>query len=53
MAIGSGEANRDYLARLASSQHASIFAKSGELVRTFDHIARMIAEGGRGLRLLT
>ncbi len=53
VAIGTGEANRDYLARLASSQNASIFAKSGELVRTFDHIARMIAEGGRGLRLLS
>ncbi len=53
VAIGTGDADRDYLGRLASSEHASIFARSGELVQTFGHIARMIAEGGRALRVLT
>jgi molecular chaperone DnaK len=53
VAIGTGDADRDYLRRLASSQHASIFARSGELVQTFGHIARVIAEGGRGLRVLS
>ena len=52
VAIGTGDADRDYLGRLASSEHASIFARSGELVQTFGHIARMIAEGGRALRVL-
>ena len=41
-----GDADRDYLRRLASSEQASIFARSGELVQTFGHIARVIAEGG-------
>ena len=53
VAIGTGDADRDYLSRLASSEHASIFARSGELVQTFGHIARMIAEGGRALRVLS
>jgi Mg-chelatase subunit ChlD len=53
VAIGMGDADRDYLRRLASSDQASIFAGSGELVRTFGHIARVIAEGGRGLRVLS
>jgi molecular chaperone DnaK (HSP70) len=53
VAIGTGAADREYLGRLASSEHASIFARSGELVQTFGHIARMIAEGGRGLRVLS
>ncbi len=53
VAIGTGDADRDYLGRLASSERASIFARSGELVQTFGHIARMIAEGGRGLRVLS
>ncbi len=52
VAIGTGDADRDYLRRLASSEQASIFAKSGELVGTFGHIARVIAEGGRALRVL-
>jgi molecular chaperone DnaK len=52
VAIGTGGADRDYLRRLASSEQASIFAKSGELVGTFGHIARVIAEGGRALRVL-
>ena len=53
VAIGTGDADRDYLRRLASSEQASIFAASGELVHTFGHIARVIAEGGRGLRILS
>jgi molecular chaperone DnaK (HSP70) len=53
VAIGTGDADRDYLRRLASSEQASIFAKSGELVQTFGHIARVIAEGGRGLRVIS
>jgi molecular chaperone DnaK len=52
VAIGTGDADRDYLRRLASSDQASIFARSGELVQAFGHIARVIAEGGRGLRVL-
>jgi Mg-chelatase subunit ChlD len=53
VAIGTGDADRDYLRRLASSEQASIFARSGELVQTFGHIARVIAEGGRGLRVIS
>jgi hypothetical protein len=53
VAIGTGEADRDYLRRLASSEQASIFARSGELVQTFGHIARVIAEGGRALRIVS
>jgi Mg-chelatase subunit ChlD len=53
VAIGTGAADRDYLSRLASSEHGSIFARQGELVQTFGHIARMIAEGGRGLRVMS
>jgi molecular chaperone DnaK len=53
VAIGMGDADRDYLRRLASSEQASIFARSGELVQTFGHIARVIAEGGRALRVLS
>ena len=52
VAIGTGDADRDYLRRLASSEQASIFAKSGELVGTFGHIARVIAEGGAPARLV-
>jgi molecular chaperone DnaK len=53
VAIGTGDADRDYLRRLASSEQASIFARSGELVHAFGHIARVISEGGRGLRVLS
>jgi molecular chaperone DnaK len=53
VAIGTGAADREYLSRLASSEHGSIFARSGELVQTFGHIARMIAERGRALRMLS
>jgi molecular chaperone DnaK len=53
VAIGMGDADRDYLCRLASSEQASIFARSGELVQTFGHIARVIAEGGRALRVVS
>jgi len=52
VAIGTGDADREYLRRLASSEQGSIFAKSGELVQTFGHIARVIAEGGRALRVI-
>jgi molecular chaperone DnaK (HSP70) len=53
VAIGTGDADREYLRRLASSDQASIFARSGELVQAFGHIARVIAEGGRALRVLS
>ncbi len=49
--IGMGDADRDYLRRLASSDQASIFARKGELVGAFGHIAQVISEGGRGLRV--
>jgi Mg-chelatase subunit ChlD len=53
VAIGMGDADRDYLRRLASTEEGSIFANAGELVQTFGHIARVISEGGRTLRKLT
>ncbi|MBX6313290.1 MAG: Hsp70 family protein [Isosphaeraceae bacterium] len=52
VAIGMGEADREYLKRLASTEEGSIFARQGELVQTFGHIARVIAQGGRALRKL-
>ncbi|ADV61630.1 Heat shock protein 70 [Isosphaera pallida ATCC 43644] len=52
VAIGTGEADQAYLDRIASTQAGSIFARKGELVRAFGHIARVIAEGGRSLRKL-
>jgi molecular chaperone DnaK len=52
VAIGMGDADSDYLRRLASTEAGSIFAHAGELVRAFGHIARVINEGGRGLRTL-
>lgn len=52
VAIGTGEADLAYLRRLASTEAGSIFARQGELVQTFGHIARVIAEGGRALRRL-
>ncbi len=52
VAIGTGLADRDYLRRLASTEEGSIFAKQGELVQTFGHIARVLHEGGRGLRVI-
>ena len=48
-----GDADRDYLRRLASTEQGSIFAHAGELVQAFGHIARVIAEGGRALRKLS
>ena len=50
VAIGTGAADREYLRKLASTEAGSIFAGLGELVSTFGHIARLISEGGRGLR---
>ena len=52
VAIGTGDADLAYLRRLSSTEAGSIFAARGELVGAFGHIARMIAEGGRGLRKL-
>ncbi len=52
VAIGTGDADLGYLQRLASTEAGSIFAKEGELVGAFGHIARMIAQGGRALRKL-
>ena len=52
VAIGIALADVDYLRRLASTEAGTIFAKQGELVETFGHIAKMIAEGGRGLRIV-
>ncbi len=52
VAIGIGDADLAYLRRLASTEEGSIFAQRGELVGAFGHIARIIAEGGRGLRKL-
>ncbi|MFO0953936.1 MAG: Hsp70 family protein [Isosphaeraceae bacterium] len=51
VAIGTGAADRDYLRRLSSTEAGTIFARQGELVRAFGHIARVIAEGGRALRI--
>jgi molecular chaperone DnaK len=53
VAIGTGDADREYLRRLASTDAGSIFARQGELVQTFGHIARVIAQGGRTLRKLS
>ena len=52
VAIGTGAADLAYLQRLSSTEAGSIFARGGELVGTFGHIARMIAQGGRSLRKL-
>ncbi len=52
VAIGMGDADLAYLRRLASTEEGSIFARQGELVGAFGHIARVIAEGGRSLRKL-
>ncbi|WZO96807.1 Hsp70 family protein [Isosphaeraceae bacterium EP7] len=52
VAIGMGSADLDYLRKLASTEAGSIFARQGELVGAFGHIARVISEGGRGLRRL-
>ncbi len=53
VAIGTGAADLAYLQRLASTEAGSIFAGGGELIGTFGHIARMIAQGGRSLRKLS
>ncbi len=52
VAIGTGVADLDYLKRLATTEAGAIFAPPGALVQTFGRIARRIAEGGRGLRIL-
>jgi len=53
VAIGTGAADVDYLRRLSSTEAGTIFARQGELVHAFGHIARVIAEGGRALRTLS
>ncbi len=53
VAIGTGAADLEYLRRLSSTEAGTIFARQGELVGAFGHIARMIAEGGRGLRVVS
>jgi molecular chaperone DnaK len=53
VAIGTGAADRDYLRRLSSTEAGTIFARQGELVLAFGHIAKVIAEGGRALRVTT
>ena len=53
VAIGMGAADVEYLRRLSSTEAGTIFARQGELVGTFGHIARVIAEGGRTLRMLS
>lgn len=53
VAIGTGEADREYLKRLASTEAGTIFARQSELVQAFGHIARVIASGGRALRKLS
>jgi len=50
VAIGTGDADLAYLRRLSSTEEGSIFARRGELVGAFGHIARIISEGGRALR---
>ena len=52
VAIGTGDADLEYLRRLSSTEQGSIFARRGELVQAFGHIARVIAEGGRALRVM-
>lgn len=53
VAIGTGAADVEYLRRLSSTEAGTIFARQGELVRAFGHIARVIAEGGRALRVVS
>jgi hypothetical protein len=53
VAIGIGDADLEYHRRLASTEQGTIFAHAGELVQTFGHIARVLAEGGRGLQKLS
>jgi molecular chaperone DnaK len=53
VAIGMGDADRDYLRRMASTEEGSIFAHAGELVKAFGHIAKVITGGGGGLRKLS
>ena len=53
VAIGMGDADLGYLRRLASTEEGSIFARQGELVGAFGHIAKIISEGGRTLRKLS
>lgn len=51
VAIGTGDADQDYLRLIAGTDEGSIFARRGELVSTFGHIAKILSEGGRALRI--
>ena len=53
VAIGMGDADRDYLRRLSNTDEGAIFARQGELVQAFGHIARVISQGGRALRIMS
>lgn len=50
--IGTSGAVREFLAELASTDEANVFAQSGELVQVFGTIAQQITEGGGKLRRL-
>ena len=50
--IGTSAADRKFLAQLASTDQANIFAQSGQLVEVFGSIAQQITEGGGLLRRL-
>jgi molecular chaperone DnaK (HSP70) len=52
VAIGTGDADREYLRRLSNTDEGAIFARQGELVQAFGHIARVIAAGGKALRIV-
>jgi len=49
--IGTGDANKGYLNKLASCEEANIFATSGNLVKTFSKIAQVLTETGGGIQL--
>ncbi|MDX2037694.1 MAG: Hsp70 family protein [Isosphaeraceae bacterium] len=53
VAIGMGAADLAYLERISGTQEGSIFAMQTELTSTFSRIAKVISEGGRGLRKLS
>ncbi|ETX02810.1 MAG: hypothetical protein ETSY1_02170 [Candidatus Entotheonella factor] len=50
--IGTSGADQRFLAQLASTDEANVFAQSGQLVDVFGSIAQQITEGGGRLRKL-
>lgn len=50
--IGTSGADQAFLAQLASTDEANVFAQSGQLVEVFGSIAQQITEGGGRLRKL-